>query len=340
MKIDHYRAGDEEQIVRLFNHIFNRARDIPFWNWENKENPRGESLITVLRDDGEIRGQLCLQATLLKVGDKDLTAGQRIASMLDEAYRGTEAFGELFRYLVQQAMGRDWPLIIGFPNPPSLQALQKIRSAVAVAEIPRFVKFFSGFQAARAACANPLLAKGLGLLLHGPLRLRNRKQAMDPFVRSLDHFDTRFDRLWQQLKVKLSVATVRDSAYLNWRYIQSPTNYHVFVRERYGEIRGYLVLLQEATLVHIVDMLVLQPEQDLPPLLAQADAFARACGLPLSCWCLDRGEVSSVLCRHGFFRLKSENRLVLTDICCPEPLLRILSQGSNWYVTMGDSDYV
>ncbi len=340
MKIDQYRAGDEEQIVRLFNHIFNRTRDISFWNWENKENPRGESLIAVLRDDGEIKGQLCLQATLLKVEDKSLIAGQRIASMLDEAYRSTGAFGKLFQNLLQQTSGRDWPLIIGFPNPPSLQALKKIQPIVVVAEIPRFVKFFSGFQAGRAACANPILAQGAGMLLHIPLWLRNRKQALDPFVRALDHFDTRFDRLWEQVKGKLPVATLRDSAYLNWRYSQSPTDYRVFVRERYGELRGYLVLLQEDKLVHIVDMLVLQPEQDLPPLLAQADAFARACGLPLSCWCLDQGEVSSVLRRHGFFRLRSENRLVLTNISCPEPLMRILSQEHNWYVTMGDSDYV
>ncbi len=60
---------------------------------------------------------------------------------------------------------------------------------------------------------------------------------------SVARFDQRFDVLQQKIQSKLNISTVKDSAYLNWKYIDRPfKREQVFAVEENQEIRGFIVL--------------------------------------------------------------------------------------------------
>lgn len=62
-------------------------------------------------------------------------------------------------------------------------------------------------------------------------------------VKKIDHFDDRFDALWEKASSKRPILSVRKKDYLNWRYFKEPgVRYDVFAAEKEGTLQGYIVL--------------------------------------------------------------------------------------------------
>ena len=340
-EIDVYRPGDEARILDLFEHVFQKKRGEAHWQWENLENPRGTSIFALLKEEGRVHGHLCLNASLFNIQSEEIPAGLRMNFMLDASYRQKGYYPLMFEKLIQQARDRSWAFTFGFPNAPALKALKKIQPAVEVAQIPRYIKFYRGSTIASRKFRQPALARAAGLGLDLLLKVKNRRKAATEHVVPLERFDERFDRLWQQVSPSLTIATVRDRAYLNWRYIDSPVDYRVLAYVENDSVLGYVVLLREAGgMGHIVDLLALEEKPVIPSLLSAADTYMRPHCDMLSCWCLDQGQVSRHLLRFGFFSLPSLNTLALSWIDGPDELAQVLWDKNNWYVMIGDSDYV
>lgn len=336
-------TGDENKILELFERVFEQKRGREFWRWENKHNPRGESIIALFKEGEELRGHLSLQPVLLKVGEEELLAGQRINSMIDEEWRGKGRFKDLFDHLLEKGREQGFSFTYFFPNQQALRATQKNREVIEVAHVPRFVKFYSGFKAAQHL-QDTRVPRGLAGMLLSLLLIKNRFGGNTRGTVELCGFDERFDELWERVKGGLNAAVVRDTTYLNWRYAESPRGYRIFALE--GEagkkVHGYLVLYREDErgLAHIVDFLA-EDKNAVKPLLNRADRAARQEGCwALSCWILDDGQFSSHLKPSGFLRVRAPNILGLVDIQCSEKQREVLSQPGNWYLTIGDSDYV
>ncbi len=341
MQIETYHPGDEQGILELFARVFGQNKDLDKWRWENMDNPRGASLFALLKEDNTVRGHLCLQLGLVKLGEETVLCGQRINSMIEQKYRHKGVFEQMFLHLLEQAHNRKLGFIFGFPNAQSLRALQKIYPTEAVAQTPRFLKFYRGEAAVSRKINHPVLSRAAGLGLDVFLYFKNRKKASTDKVSALKQFDQRIDQLWQQVSAGIHVAVVRDSAYLNWRYIDSPTQYQVLVFEQGGEVQGYIVLLAEPDgMGHIVDLVALEQAETVPALLSAADEYLRPRCSMLSCWCLDQGQVSPQLRRYGFFSLPSQNTLAVSNIGVTKQAMQVLLDREKWYVMIGDSDYV
>ncbi len=335
--------GDDKRILELFDRVFEKGRDRDHWSWENEQNPQGESLIALLKDSGEVRGHLSLQPTLFKVGEEELPGGLRLNSMIEEGWRGEGRFQALFRHLLERGKERGLFFTYGFPNQPALKALRRCEEVLEVAQVPRFVKFYSGAKAAEhlrgTRVPRELAAAALSVLL-----IKNRFSGSARGTVEIPRFDERFDALWERVKGELKVAVVRDSAYLNWRFADSPNGYRLFALEAGGgeQVRGYVVLYREEErgLAHIADFLA-EDREAVKPLLSRADRAARQEGCwALSCWSLDDGRLSAQLKPNGYLRVKSPNTLALVDIRCSAEQRGLLQDPANWYLTIGDSDYV
>jgi hypothetical protein len=339
LEVKGYQTGDEKDILALFDSVFGKKRDEKYWKWENIENPRGKSIVALLTDeDKKIRGHLCLHASLFKVDEQYLAAGQRINSMLDKNYRQRGNFGKMYEYVFLNGRKKGISFMFGFPNKQALGALHKISGVRNLGEVPRYVKLYNGYEAAQYLFKNSILAFAAGVALQ-LFKVRKNKKVKDSRVHVVKQFDSRFDELWFEASKAFKTATVRDSVYLNWRYIEAPRDYLVLAcEEKDGSISGYLVLLYENGMGHIIDLLALNKEV-IQTLLGSADEYCRGKCHTLSCWCLDRGQVSDTLRKHGYSRIKSQNIIVFNSIDCPAELENILADSSNWYITMGDSDY-
>ncbi len=102
----------------------------------------------------------------------------------------------------------------------------------------------------------------------------------------IPHFDDGFDALWRATRDTLGAATVRDAAYLNWRFLSHPLYRYACLGWRQGgEWAGYAVCVERRlfgidTLL-LVDLLSRQPQSVGPALIDAAvdEAHRRRLGM-------------------------------------------------------------
>ena len=108
-------------------------------------------------------------------------------------------------------------LVLGFPNPKSSWILYNRLGWHEVTPFPLLVKPLAGLLRAFAPIPLP--------------RLPRRSRSHAAGVRSIDRFDTWADDIWALNAAALGTAVVRDSAYLNWRFTDSPLEYELFAAD-------------------------------------------------------------------------------------------------------------
>ena len=118
--------------------------------------------------------------------------------------------------------------------------------------------------------------------------------------------DERFDQLWQRVSVGLSIATVRDVAYLTWRYVRNPLHdYVILMAERDTRLAGYLILSMDPhqRAASVVELMV-DPQEAAAGhwLLAEAAGRARQAGCAqIHCWMLRHHSFYVRLLEHSGF---------------------------------------
>jgi hypothetical protein len=222
--------------------------------------------------------------------------------------------------------------------------------------VPRFVKVVRAEQLGRSL-GRPGPKSWLDQLAWAGARARSRLAASPPGtglrISAVSAFDARFDRLWQSCAGSLTIATVRDAAYLNWRYAQNPLRrYDILIAEQAEQLLGCAVLLHapEQHVSYLVELLL--ADQDEPTAQVLLDEAARrarqAESAQLQCWMLrhHRGYVRA-LQRNGFVYWPSSAlpgwlgyttpfivRVAPGANHAPEPAAL-----DNWFLSMGDHDY-
>jgi hypothetical protein len=131
-----------------------------------------------------------------------------------------------------------------------------------------------------------LLARRLGISALSQLpfldsvwnRWWDRNIQLDETVhtRQVDRAGAEFDVLWQTCRADRQISAIRDSVWVNWRYVKAPTfAYRVLLAERWGQPVGYCAYrLQETAgrkLGFIAELLA--PQSDTP---ARSTLIARA----------------------------------------------------------------
>jgi hypothetical protein len=205
---------------------------------------------------------------------------------------------------------------------------------------------------------NPLMRLGVtvGWGIASQTVLRPRGVAVARWGLSLQEeggFDERFDDFWAKVAPKIALGTVRDRAFLSWRFQGSQFRHYTILTARCGEeIAGYAVLreteLQGLRLGLIVDLLVEPGERGDAAgagLVREATRRFQAAGLALAgSLALPHTQEYRVLRRNGY--------VVCPDRFSPQPFQLIvrphdpslpmdyLNTPTNWFITIADHDAV
>jgi hypothetical protein len=184
----------------------------------------------------------------------------------------------------------------------------------------------------------PLLSKSIG-----PHEKTTLPKPFD--VKEIDSFDDRVDILAASFKDRFRFSLKRDHHYLNWRYVSRPGEvYNVFVAMRHDALLGYMIFKyfgddQGVTRSHVIDVLIRPEEEEaIGALIGAALKLAlERKSETLSCWMLPHSPWYDHLLVHGF-RAETTNRYMFARANSPAITETELSDATNWYVTMGDSD--
>lgn len=364
MNVRLYKDEDEKDYLKLMNSVFPRYKcELERWRWEFRENPFG-FLQVFVDSDGKTVGTMSLIGASIKVDGTVFKGSQAVDLAVRPEFRGRGLFLEMGKKIMEQAKNEGFVLSYGVPNESAYYGHLKYGWFPA-AEIPVLTKMIS-----KKALALFTLARLRDLFNQRRLRsisnifvltrnlgenvrvlARDKRTFHSGFTkRIVKVFDEQFDRLWEETSVRHPLLIVRNSGFLNWRYIRRPfSNYMVLAIERNSTLEGYVILSTEVRDFagwkkgYIVDILA-KSEDGIDFLIQIAcDYFAEANVDVAICWMMKGQRMySEYLAKHGFTNDAFSSQKLICRINSSDDAFGKLyhSVERNWFFTMGDSDVV
>jgi len=334
------QKGDEKKIVMFHEKACISYSSPEFWKWKYFENPVGENGILLAMKEGMIIGMIGGIPTNMQIGSKNIIAGQVMDLNILEEYRKNSLFINMERQTRKIILEKGLPFTFGFSNKITLRnRLDHLVSSVNMLIKPLDIASYISGKGIPKPFVN-LIEKGFAKLLGWR---EKHLESEEVEIVEINYFDERFDDLWKD-SIKGEIMVVRDSVYLNWRYIRCPqTNYKIFAVEKNKEILGYIVLQifkkKGFNYGNIADFLIrFGYEWVMDVLLSKAIIYLKGNSVrSICCWIPLHSPFYPLLRGKGFW--KRENPVALTvRLYKNEGLSDLLKDEKNWYYTIGDSD--
>jgi GNAT superfamily N-acetyltransferase len=310
------------------------SRNEAVWEWKFTNNPYGPARIWVAADAGRIAGCYVLLPVALRVGARTIAAAQAVDAAVSPDYRGRGVFTDLARAALRDGAEAGVGLIFAFPSEGALGGQVRV-----------------GFKPQLA------IPKTYRPLIWSPARRRFAELTLG----EVNAFDPRFD-VFCERRVDDEITLRRDAAYLQWRYLEHPTQaYEAIICERDGELRGYCVLKTRATrrltIGYIVDLQVLAGSGSAARFLvyhALLRLRSRGARAAVS-WERPGGEAQEALASFGFSPRYASIGRALRPAAYVDQLIALddaadmfaepgpgerLADSPRWSLVPGDADYV
>ena len=341
--IDRYRPDDRRAIETLYRRVFgpdmasaNRLR----WDWQYRLNPNVPQtgpLIWVAREGGAIVGQYACMPVRLGVNGHDIDAAWGMDVMVAPE-RQRQGLGDVLFKTWDRNVGASLGLGL---SEPSYKLFQKLQWPD-IGPVPCYVKPLTRRALRRPTWPVPVNRLVSWLTLPW-VRLVSRLRPLEGEVRTVRHFDDRFNRLWESVKGKFAFSVRRDAAYLQWKYVSPPhVRYSIGVLERGTEVAGYVVYRHvhepRGRVTLLVDFLA-DPDDTsaVVTLLRWIDREARAADSDkIRTFNLHDG-FRKHLRKSGYYAVKSTMEFVAKVNAVDVPA-NFYKDTSRWHVTLGDSD--
>jgi len=355
----HSGPSDRGGVASLARIVFpgEDIADPAYLTWLYDHNPNGRAIELVTKSGDAITGHCAGVPLKYKIGAVVRPGCLAVNGMTHPDFRGRGIFGQLYGEITRRSANLGMDLTFGYPNSNSLQTCLRNLSYHDLGELPIWIRVFdlSGALAARelkpgifgralARFGNPILH--LAALLFRP---RRRKRPMT--IDKIREFGPEFDSFWNTAKNSYAHWLVRDSSFLNWRYIQCPTrHYEIWAARSNGRLVGFLV--GRATDVGgvpwgmIVELLALNSAEGTSAAGQLVGAFCRDAhskgAVVAGSLMLKSDRASRALRQNGFipcpkFLLPRRFKALVSwnnSIPAPEMLFNL----STWHMTLGDYD--
>ncbi|MCB9897153.1 MAG: GNAT family N-acetyltransferase [Planctomycetes bacterium] len=293
------RDADERDLAdqrRLFNACFRKDKGEDTFRWKYLDNPHGRalSLVACASDGRVVGGYSYVPRRFLRDGEP-VVLMQASDAMVDASARRQGIFTGLDDLVAERAGARGVPLAFAYSGRLSYDGFLKNGwRLLGHARIVRY-RFRARRGLLRRGRLGPLLAVGAPLLDALWTRRDDRRwRAHGHDVAALtrvQRFDASFDDLFAAAAPRRGLVGVRDAAWMNWRYVDTPTR-----RAECYALRSPDGTRMDACLVlelvdghgYVVDHLA-RDEAVRERLLTAATAFLHARGAE---------EATALLCEH------------------------------------------
>jgi hypothetical protein len=169
-------------------------------------------------------------------------------------------------------------------------------------------------------------------------------------ISKVTSFDNRFDIFWKKIKQDYPIMTVRDSAYLNWRFVEEPNmNFFIFCAEstKTNELLGYIVINIKNENIpkgYIYD--IVTPKDSDPNVIRcllkhAVDLLEMKKVAAIECWMFDSCHMHNELIKFGFIsRNKNGFDLYFQNLHRSSNIAfdKAVENGKNWFISRCDAD--
>jgi GNAT superfamily N-acetyltransferase len=338
-----FRLEDRRAVDALYRRVFGHdaaSSSQLRWHWQYLQNPNnrpGGPEIWLAREGPTIVGQYATMPVRLWVKGRDIHGSWGMDVMVAPE-RQRQGIGEVLFRTWDSHVGASLGLGL---SPSSHRLFQKLRWPE-VGPVPCLIKPLT-----RRALRRPTWPMAANRLLSAVtypyVRFIARTKPLRAQIEPIRHFDERFTAFWDRVAPSFDLAVRRDSAYLNWKFIDPPhVRYSVVALKRDEEVGGYAVYrhLQEprGRVTVLVDYLVdPSDEAGLETLLRWVDREARAADSDKIRLFSMHDRFRKVMRRSGYFNVKSTLQFTL-KVNAVEVAPDFYERTGAWHFTLGDSD--
>lgn len=349
------REHEGPEIVSFLREQFGEPVDLRQWRWRNFGGPGGEAIVigAYELEGGTLIGLAGAVPQRLKIGGRQGVCYFGADTVVKKRWRYRGVHADLSQVIAREVQEAGGMLYFGMPNENAAQPIKKLGGTHLVT-VPAYAKVLEW----RPVCARLLgeglfsrfVARGAPLLFGWRFRRTTGETA-----KTVVHFDSGFDRLWERNAALHVIAGVRNARFLRWRFASVPgRNYKIF-RVGGEDLRGYAVLrvIEKFNLKIglIVDLFCEENAQaPMESLLNAAEGYFRQQGAHVACGLFAcPPNYQKTLRRQGYFRstLKRWGRAfeLVGDFVIPQQYKHydpeaalLMQQERNWFLTLADTD--
>jgi hypothetical protein len=344
-RVEFCRSGDEEELAAFDRRRGGAQSTGQYWRWKYFQNPAGPGCVAAAKVGGAIVGTLGYLPVRMRVHGRVVVASQQVDVAIMPEYRGGGIYFQLAHALIEEGMKRGGTFGFGFATDQTRALSVDFLGFDLVGPVRRLAKVLDYAHYAgnllgprTAGVARRVLAAARGRRGRRP---RSRPGSITPVAR----FDARFDGLAGGL-IPASVMVIRDTAYLNWRYVDCPTvAYGRYAAISDGAVSGLVVFhtyRAQGVVRGVIDELVCPADDALAVegLVAAVLAdLAEQGAVNAVCWLPAWHPLGPKLRALGFQDREARNELIVLRDKSPGAELDHLTEERNWYYTHGDSDF-
>ncbi|MDH5765412.1 MAG: hypothetical protein OEZ38_05285 [Gammaproteobacteria bacterium] len=330
---------DKKEILNLW------SRNLPSLsekrlNWFYELNPVGNSqTIKATTEDGDVIGSGSFFLQKLKVGNQVYKISTASDFSIDEKYRLFGPALSIQKELVRSIKdNQDLFCGLAFPNKSGKGVF--LRSGYIHLSDAEFwsiplssLKFWKS--RINNSYASLFLSLMADIFIRVFFKVTIKSLPGQISFSEIDSFDNKINELWARTNTEYDITTVRDSLFLNWRYINNPVDkYKVYVLKNANQYLGYVVFKEVDSYYEIVD---LYSENSIRTYTYIIQCMIRlAINNNMSSVCLSfvgNDKFKKVL-KKNFFRLSSLVKRPLLILTENENIIN----SSRWYIYEGDMD--
>ena len=350
--IKDYENNRWQDVSILFRDVFDKKLDQDYFLWKNINNPHGSSIMKIAVENDKVVGFDAHWKMRMNFMGEVIYAGQSIDAMVHREHRRKGIFESMVLDTLEVLKKEGFEIRFSFPNEAAYKASLGRINTRKVCNVPQYIKILKGKEALSMFTSNSII-KGLGGVVLDAWRSIesvNLHKKYDYSVVEINYFDETFDRLWENVKNDYPIAVERSSKYLNWRYGSSVNDYKIYGAYKDDELIGYIVTALEQKkdkggliLGHIVDLIChKEHEAAVLNMIHEAEKQMKSAGAcAISCWMIKEWFYARKLERSGFLQLRAPAVLAVLPVGeRAKAAGEALYDHKNWYITIGDSDYM
>jgi GNAT superfamily N-acetyltransferase len=309
-----YRRGtadDLASVAAMSGLVYGLSRSMDSVRWLYQQNPAGPCAYWLAQDHrtGEVVAMRPVFPWRLSVNGREVRAVQAGDAMTHPKYRGRGLFSTLVQTAWLDLKDNGVPFGFSFSNPGSLSVCRKIvvgpgpRAGTHVVLTFRRMVFPLSLRLARERFGAPAALVNHLDVAYRAFRRHRWLPAGHLSAFRVTRFDDEFDDLWNRTSGQFGVMTVRDSRYLNWRFIDSPSGrFKVIGLRSRGTLVGYVAYEVDAWGSGWIADLFCRPHPDLVSALLAAclsDMLAAGC-VKASVWTAAETAIYAMVRKFGF----------------------------------------
>jgi GNAT superfamily N-acetyltransferase len=340
-------AEDLSSVITLSRVVYGVDRSVASISWLYQQNPAGPCSFWLAESHtGQVVALRPVFPWRVSISGRDTLVAQAGDAMTHPDYRGRGLFSRLVQIAWEELRGRNVPFSFSFSNPGSLSVCRKIvvgdgpRAGTHVTLRFRRMVYPLSLEVVRGRLRVPgrVLSN-----LDGMYQASRRWRWLLPShlsVFPVTRFDDEFDALWKRHAARFGVLTVRDSRYLNWRFIDAPSGrYRVIGLRSRGELAGYVTFEMDGRgCGSIADLFGLLEAEIVSALLASSLSAMLAAGcVKASLWTPEQSPLFALIRRFGFVA-RDDAFPMAVHVYRDGPDAAIALESREWLAWFGDRD--